>query len=87
LRGICATLCYKISRQSCFGLRSLMFVGEKAGKFEAEQTVKTADGARTMGFDPETRTIFLPTAQMTAGANREPTPKPGTFEVIVVGQP
>jgi DNA-binding beta-propeller fold protein YncE len=66
---------------------SLTVVGEKAGKFEVEQTVKTADGARTMGLDPATRKIFLPTAQMTTGANGRPTTKPGTFEVIIVGQP
>jgi outer membrane protein assembly factor BamB len=66
---------------------SLTVIGEKAGKFEVEQTVKTADGARTMGIDPETRKIFLPTAEMTTGANGRPAAKPGTFEIIVVGQP
>jgi len=65
---------------------SLTVVGEKAGNFAVEQTVKTADGARTMGLDPETRNILLPTAQMTTGANGRPTTKPGTFEVIVVGR-
>jgi DNA-binding beta-propeller fold protein YncE len=66
---------------------SLMVIGEKAGKFDIEQTVKTADGARTMGLDAGTRKIFLPTAEITTGANGRPTAKPGTFEVIVVGQP
>ena len=47
---------------------SLTVIGEKAGKFEFEQTVKTANGARTMGLDAETRKIFLPTAEMTTGA-------------------
>jgi hypothetical protein len=65
----------------------LTVVGEKAGNFEVEQKVKTADGARTMGLDPETRKIFLPTAQMTIGANGRSTTKPGTFEIIVVGKP
>jgi DNA-binding beta-propeller fold protein YncE len=64
---------------------SLAVVGEKAGKFELEQTVKTLDGARTMGLDPETQQIFLPTAEMTTGTNGRPAPKPGTFTIIVVG--
>jgi DNA-binding beta-propeller fold protein YncE len=63
---------------------SLAVVEEKAGKFELEQTVKTLEGARTMGLDPETREIFLPTAEMTTGANGRPAPKPGTFKIIVV---
>lgn len=65
---------------------SLTVIGENAGKFEVEQTVKSADGARTMGLDPERRKIFLATAEMTTGANGRPTAKPGTFEIIVVGQ-
>lgn len=65
---------------------SLTVIGEKSGKFDVEQTVKTADGARTMGLDPMTRTIFLPTAEMTTGANGRPAAKPGTFEVVVVGE-
>jgi hypothetical protein len=66
---------------------SLTVISEKAGNFHVEQTVKSASGARTMGLDPDTRKIFLPTAEMTTGANGQPTPKPGTFEIIVVGQP
>jgi DNA-binding beta-propeller fold protein YncE len=66
---------------------SLTVIAEKAGHFEVEEKVETADGARTMGLDPETRKIFLPTAQMTTGANGRSTMKPGTFEIIVVGQP
>ncbi len=65
---------------------SLTVIGEKAGGFEVEQTVKTADGARTMGVDPTLHEIFLPTAEMTTGANGRPAPKPGTFEIMVVGQ-
>jgi DNA-binding beta-propeller fold protein YncE len=65
---------------------SLAVAGEKAGKFDLEQGVKTSDGARTMGLDPATREIFLPTADMTTGANGKSTAKPGTFKLIVVGQ-
>lgn len=65
---------------------SLTVAGEKVSKFDVEQMVKTADGARTMGLDPERREIFLPTAEMTAGANGRPTAQPETFRIIVVGQ-
>jgi DNA-binding beta-propeller fold protein YncE len=55
------------------------------GKFEIVQTVQTKRGARTMGLDPTTHTLYLPTAeyQPQSGQGR-PQPKPGTFMVIVV---
>lgn len=66
---------------------SLTVISEKDGKFVIEQVVKTADGARTMGLDRETQTIFLPTAQMEpATAGHRPQPKPGTFEIVVVSR-
>ena len=66
---------------------SLTVIAEKDGKLSVEQVVKTADGARTMGLDEETRTIFLPTAQMEpAAAGHRPQPKPGTFEIVVVSR-
>ena len=69
---------------SC-GDGSLAVIGENAGHFEVEQTVKTADGARTMGLDEMTQRIFLPTAEMLpAAAGHRPQPKPGTFEIVVV---
>jgi DNA-binding beta-propeller fold protein YncE len=57
------------------------------GKFEIVQTVKTPQGARTMGIDPTTHTIYLPTAefeQPKAGATGRPVMKPGTFMIVVV---
>ena len=48
---------------SCFD-GTLTVIGEKAGHFEVEQTVKTAEGARTMGLDRGTQQIFLPTAEL-----------------------
>lgn len=66
---------------------SLTVVAEKTGEqFAVEQTLKTADGARTMGLDEATRRIFLPTAEMITGANGRPTAKPGTFEIVVVAE-
>jgi hypothetical protein len=67
---------------------SLTVIGEKAGKFEVDQTVKTVDGARTMGLDAVKHLIFLPTAEMQPAANGgRPQAKPGTFEIVVVAQP
>lgn len=63
---------------------SLTVIGEKEGKFEVDQTVKTEDGARTMGLDPETNRIFLPTAQFEPNPGGRPKPKPDTFEIVVV---
>jgi hypothetical protein len=54
------------------------------GKFEIVQTVKTPQGARTMGIDPTTHTIYLPTAEFETGATGRPAPKPGTFMIVVV---
>jgi hypothetical protein len=56
------------------------------GKFEVVQTAKTLRGAKTMGIDPTTHTVYLPTAEfepLAAGQSR-PVPKPGTFMIVVV---
>jgi DNA-binding beta-propeller fold protein YncE len=56
------------------------------GKFEVIQTVQTPRGARTMGIDPTTHTLYLPTAEFgppQTGQTR-PSPKPGSFMIVVV---
>jgi len=55
------------------------------GKFEVAQTVQTKPGARTITLDPQTHTLYLPTAetQTAAGATR-PTMKPDSFQILVV---
>lgn len=65
---------------------SLTVIGEKAGQLDVEETVKTAEGARTMGVDTSTHTIFLPTAELAPAANGRPQAKPGTFQIVVVAQ-
>jgi len=68
---------------------SLAVIGEKQGKFEIEQTVKTPLGARTMGLDPTTHKIYMPTAEfeeLKPGATGRPKAKPDTFMVVEVGQ-
>ena len=64
---------------------SMTVIAEKSGHFEVEQTVRTAQGARTMDVDGATREIFLPTAEMLpAAAGQRGQPKPGTFEILVL---
>ena len=56
------------------------------GKFEIVQTVKTPAGARTMGVDPTTHMIYLPTSEFEASAaGARPRSKPGTFMIVVLG--
>jgi DNA-binding beta-propeller fold protein YncE len=68
---------------------TLTVAGETSpGKFEIVQTVKTSRGARTMGLDPTTRRIYLPTSEFEEpkpGA-RGPAMKPDTFMIIVVAR-
>lgn len=57
------------------------------GKFEIVQTVKTPAGARTMGVDPTTHMIYLPTSEFeAAAAGARPRSKPGTFMIIIVAR-
>lgn len=56
------------------------------GKFQVIQTVQTPRGARTMGVDPMSHTLYLPTAKMLPPAEGQtrPRPEPGTFMIVVV---
>jgi len=55
------------------------------GRFEVAQTVQTPAGARTLGIDSRTRSVYLPTAEFGAAASgKRPAQKPGTFMIVVV---
>jgi hypothetical protein len=56
------------------------------GQFAIVQTVATKPGARTMGLDRATHTIYLPTAEFPAASSGKsrPVPQPGTFMILVV---
>ena len=58
------------------------------GKFDVVQTMQTPPGARTMGVDAATHTVYLPTAEMDppAAGQTRPRPKPDTFMVVVVSR-
>ena len=74
---------------SC-GDGTLAVAGEKSpGTFEIVQSVKTGDGARTMGLDPTTHRLYLPSAETEerkAGASGRPSMKAGTFKILVVAR-
>jgi hypothetical protein len=56
-----------------------------AGKFEAVQTLSTKPGARTMGLDRQSHTLYLPTAEMTNAADgKKSVAQPDSFVIIVV---
>ncbi|HEY7302760.1 MAG TPA: YncE family protein [Bryobacteraceae bacterium] len=68
---------------------SLVVVSEKStGQFEVSQVVKTPGGARTMGIDSSTHTIYLPTAEFEPAkpGERRPRAKPGTFKIVAVAR-
>lgn len=66
---------------------TLTVVRETApGAFSVAQVVRTKLGARTMGVDEETQTVFLPTAEFDPQPTGRPKPKPGTFQILVVGK-
>lgn len=68
---------------SC-GDGTLAVAGETSpGKFAIVQTVTTPKGARTMGTDPGTHRIYLPTREPGAGADSK---KPGNFVIVVVSR-
>jgi hypothetical protein len=63
---------------------TLAVVGETSpGKFAIVETVKTPKGARTMGVDPTTHRIYLPTAEPGTGGDAK---KPGNFVIVVVSR-
>jgi DNA-binding beta-propeller fold protein YncE len=84
--GVDATRFDRDAFASC-GDGTLTVARETApGRFEVVQTVQTPRGARTMGLDPTTHTIYLPTAEFdpaSAGQSR-PTPKAGSFMIVIV---
>ncbi len=65
---------------------------KSADVYEDAGAVKTQPSAKTMAFDPKTKKIFLPAAEILEGPSAQPggrptrTQKPGSFVVLVVGK-
>jgi DNA-binding beta-propeller fold protein YncE len=58
------------------------------GKFETVQTLKTHSGAKTMGLDASTHTLYMPAVDFDApkpGSDHGAT-KPGSFQIVVVSR-
>ena len=58
-----------------------------ADKFAVHETIKTAEGARTIALDVVTHNLFLPTAsfEKPVDATQRPKRMPGTFRVLEIG--
>jgi DNA-binding beta-propeller fold protein YncE len=56
-------------------------------KYSVAETVKTPVGSKTMGLDPKTHQLFIPTAKFkpVTGNARRRVVEPGTFAVLVYG--
>lgn len=65
---------------------SLIVAAQKNGKWGVDQTVRTPDGARTMGVDLANNHLYLPTAEMEPATTGRPKSKPGTFMMVEVGR-
>lgn len=65
---------------------SLIVAAQKNGNWGMDQTVRTADGARTMGVDLANNHLYLPTAEMEPASTGRPKPKTGTFMIVEVGR-
>ena len=65
----------------------LVSCGDAGTLISIVQTVETRPGARTMGIDPKTHTIYLPTAEFgkQKDAKGRLIPNPGSFMILVVG--
>ena len=67
-----------------------VFHQKSANDFEAVATIKTKRGARTIVIDEKNHLLYLPTADYEAAdpatPSARPKIKPGTFQVLVIGQ-
>ena len=66
---------------------NLTVAAEKNGKLEVVQTVKTAQGARTLGIDTSAKKVYLPTSEFEGTQpNGRPKAKPNSFTILEVGR-
>ncbi len=68
---------------SC-GEGSLVIAGDKSGKFEIEQTLKTRQGSRNVTVDRAGEHVYLPAAEFEPVSQGRPKVKTGTFAILVV---
>ena len=63
---------------------SLIAASASAQGLNVDQTIKTPEGARTLGIDSSAHRIYLPTAEFEPATTGRPKAKPGTFMIVVV---
>jgi len=70
-----------------------IFNEDSPDKLSVVETVKSEFGAKTMGFDPKTRNLFVTTSDFDPAPpptekqkNPQPVAKPGTFRVLIYGR-
>jgi YVTN family beta-propeller protein len=69
-----------------------IFHEDSPDKISAVETVKTEFGAKTMGLDSKTHNLLVDTADFETPkataqqANPQPSPKPGTFRLLIYGR-
>jgi DNA-binding beta-propeller fold protein YncE len=72
------------------GEGTLTVIGGKNGKYQVEQNVTTQRGARTLAVNPDAHEIYVVTSEFEPPQpdkpNARPTPKPGTFTLLVVSE-
>ena len=65
-------------------------ISEHKKTYKVEQTVTTQKGARTIALNPNTHEVYLVTSEFDSPPadkpNSRPSPKPGTFTLLVVGE-
>ena len=88
--GVDATTVFGLEAFASSGDGTLSVARRSAdGKYQLAQSLKTAQGAKTLGLDPSAGKLYLPTAEfepLEAGATGRPKPKPGTFKILVVSR-
>jgi len=86
--GVDATVFHGGQGLASCGDGALTVIAETSpGKYETVQTLKTHSGAKTMGLDPSTHTLYMPAVDFEApkpGSNSRPAAKPGSFQIVVV---
>ncbi len=84
--GVDATIAHQGEAFASCRDGSLVVAGEKSGKMDVVQVVKTPLGARTMGLDPQAHQFYLPTAEFEDPSATRPKAKPDSFMIVVVGR-
>ena len=72
------------------GKGTLTVISGSGKTYKVEQTVTTQRGARTIALNPAAHEVYVVTSEFEPPQadkpNARPTPKPGTFTLLVIGE-